>query len=320
MEQWRDRIQQFLPSAKIGYIQGSVCDTKDKDIVIGMIQSLCKKEYKKQQLDFGFTVIDECHHIAGQVFSQSLFTINRKYMLALSATPKRKDGLTHVLEWTFGKFIVPTTPTMIQPLGVKVQMYHQNPWLKERSVYMGGKKMVNIQDLVNQLAKTDKRNKTIVKLINQQRKTGKDILVLSDRVEHVKELASNFSTKRAGLFIGGMTEEQRNNSSTKQIIFATYQMVAEAFDVPRLNTLIMCTPKKDVIQIVGRILRKAHTKFNPLVIDILDTSVNVFKNWGILRRRYYNKMKYSINECNEPPKTPELMYNDCFSDTTTDDN
>ena len=34
LTQWKDRIQEFLPDARIGEIQGKKCDVVDKDIVI----------------------------------------------------------------------------------------------------------------------------------------------------------------------------------------------------------------------------------------------------------------------------------------------
>jgi hypothetical protein len=43
MNQWIERIHQFLPDAKIGKIQGPIIDIADKDIVLCMLQSLVGK-------------------------------------------------------------------------------------------------------------------------------------------------------------------------------------------------------------------------------------------------------------------------------------
>ena len=102
--QWRDRLNQFLPNAKIGLIQGPVVDIENKDIVIGMLQSLSMKDYSQDIFkDFGFTIIDECHHISAEVFSRVLFKSVTKHMLGLSATMERKDKLSSI----FKMFIVP---------------------------------------------------------------------------------------------------------------------------------------------------------------------------------------------------------------------
>jgi hypothetical protein len=55
----------------------------------------------------------------------------------------------------------------------------------------------------------------------------------------------------------------------------------------------MTTPKKQIEQVVGRILR-AKTKFTPLILDIVDSSFSVYKNQSFYRNRYYRKCNYSI--------------------------
>ena len=61
LNQWKERLEQFMPDAKIGRIQGPIIDIEGKDVVIGMLQSLSMKDYEQTMfLDFGFTIIDEC--------------------------------------------------------------------------------------------------------------------------------------------------------------------------------------------------------------------------------------------------------------------
>merc|ERR1712127_178315 len=106
LRQWIERIEQFLPDAKVGKIQAKVIDIDDKDIVICMLQSLSMKDYPKDMFrSFGFTICDECHHIGAEVFSRSLLKVVTKYMLGLSATMKRKDGLTKVIKWFLGDIV-----------------------------------------------------------------------------------------------------------------------------------------------------------------------------------------------------------------------
>jgi superfamily II DNA or RNA helicase len=72
-------------------------------------------------------------------------------------------------------------------------------------------------------------------------------------------------------------------------------MAAEALDIKTLSTLIMVTPKTDIVQSVGRILREKHEK--PLVVDIVDGH-DVFKNQWAKRRKYYKKCEYTIRSIN----------------------
>jgi len=71
-DQWEDRIRAFLPKARIGRIQGETVNVDEQDIVIAMIQSLSMKDYPKGTFaGFGLTIVDECHHIASEVFVQA---------------------------------------------------------------------------------------------------------------------------------------------------------------------------------------------------------------------------------------------------------
>lgn len=69
MNQWIERIEEFLPDARVGKIQGPLFDVEDKDIVIGMLQTLYIKDYgSKAFSQFGLTIIDEVHRIGSEQF------------------------------------------------------------------------------------------------------------------------------------------------------------------------------------------------------------------------------------------------------------
>ena len=70
-----------------------------------MVQSLSMKEYDETFDSFGLAIFDECHHLGAEVFHRSMSKVASKYMLGLSATPKRKDGLTKVFEWYIGPIV-----------------------------------------------------------------------------------------------------------------------------------------------------------------------------------------------------------------------
>jgi superfamily II DNA or RNA helicase len=97
-----------------------------------------------------------------------------------------------------------------------------------------------------------------------------------------------------GYYIGGMKESELKKSEAKKIIIGTYAMASEALDIKTLTTLVMATPKTDITQAVGRILRtKDHT---PLVIDFIDQH-DVFLNQWKKRKSYYKKENYKIISC-----------------------
>ena len=94
----------------------------------------------------------------------------------------------------------------------------------------------------------------------------RQILVLSDRIEHLKtieEMILTFYTDFSyGYYIGGMKQSKLDESAEKRIILASYGMAAEALDIPSLNTLVMTTPRSSVEQSIGRIIRKKVNMLN----------------------------------------------------------
>ena len=94
--------------------------------------------------------------------------------------------------------------------------------------------------------------------------------------------------------MGGLNQEILNESVKADVMFGTYSMSSEGMDVPDLNTLILATSKSDIIQSIGRIMRKEHNKTPPLVIDIVD-NFSFYINQSKRRSAYYRKCKYKIN-------------------------
>ena len=84
LRQWIERIEQFLPNAKVGKIQGKIIDVEDKDIVIGMLQSISMKDYPDDVFNsFGFVIYDECHHLGAEIFHKSMKKIAKKRLKKL---------------------------------------------------------------------------------------------------------------------------------------------------------------------------------------------------------------------------------------------
>ena len=90
-----------------------------------------------------------------------------------------------------------------------------------------------------------------------------------------------------------MKQDDLQTTESKKIVLATYAMAAEALDIKTLSSLIMVTPKTDITQSVGRILRVKGN--NPIVVDIVD-SHDLFQKQWVQRRRFYKKCNYRIRQ------------------------
>lgn len=313
--QWVDRATTFT-NAKIGTIRGPIIDIENKDIVIGMIQSISMKEYEKNVFDgFGLVIVDECHHIASRVFSKALYKTATQYTIGLSATPKRADGLTKIIHWYLGKMIYQQERKCDNNIVVrKLNLNLDDPLFKEKTVWAKGKSRPNAPKMITNFCNIDRRNQIILRIINALRQNPKrKILVLSGRIAHLEFLKKQTEEKiqqdikegkllenecKTFYYIGKMKQVERKQAELYgDILFASYEMAHEGLDIDRLNTVILATPKKSVVQAIGRIMRKTLTAndLKPLIVDITD-DISVFTNQGKVRYRLYRKNNYNIQE------------------------
>jgi superfamily II DNA or RNA helicase len=301
-DQWIDRISSFLPKARIGTIQGDKIDVENKDIIVAMLQSVALKDYEKSVFaSIGMVIVDECHHIASEAFSRAVPKLTCKHMLGLSATPERKDKLMHVINWFLGPILYKSDTADKVDAGVQVEVYEFNTDDEEFNTIIYNNSGVMFTTLmVNKLALFEPRNAFINEILKDLFEgTPRQILVLTDRVEHTETILKNLPPEiREHSCVLGRKVSSKDRAefcASKRILIATYQMVKEGFDVATLNTLVIATPRPDVDQIVGRILRveKQIRKINPLIIDIVDS---LFRRQFQERLRLYKERNYQVQK------------------------
>ena len=300
LNQWIERIEQFLPTAKVGRIQGQIIDIEDKDIVIGMLQSLSMKEYPDDMFSsFGLTIVDECHHISSEVFSRSLQRIITFYTLGLSATMQRKDGLSKVFKMFLGEIVYTEKRENDDLVLVKAIEYKTtNEEFNKSAVDYRGNPAYST--MISKLCEYSHRSEFILKVIQRELEIKEDqqLMVLAHNkniLTYLFKAIEHRNIATVGYYVGGMKDAELKKSETKQIIIATYAMASEALDIKTLTTLLLATPKTDIVQSVGRILRVKHER--PMVIDIIDSHDIFISQWQ-KRRKYYASNKYNILHTN----------------------
>jgi superfamily II DNA or RNA helicase len=294
MSQWIERIEQFLPGAKVGRIQGDHIDIEGKDIVLGMLQSLSSKTYEDSVwATFGLCIFDECHHLSAEVFSNIMIQIVCNYNLGLSGTMTRKDGLTKVFKHFIGPVIHKEKTDLSVSVNVKKIHYEDDDLFEKVKTDFKGSPLYSC--MISALCACKERTAFLVDIIRQEFKLNPDqqMMILAHNKCLLQELydAVKCFEPSVGFYLGGMKEHLLKESESKKIIIATYAMASEGLDIKTLTTLFMATPKSDVCQSVGRILRSKHA--TPLVIDIVDPH-SVFLSQSKKRNAYYSKKKYSI--------------------------
>lgn len=310
-EQWEQAIKTFISSGNtgtpltVGRVQGKRFDS-DCQILVGMIQTVSQRKFKRSDFkDIGFLIVDECHHMSSEVFCQALRVIQPRFTLGLSATPKRKDGLSHVFHYFLGPLLHREERTtenrvkIIQPEIYSCSKYYETKY--------NGRGNVNTVEIASHLTNCPSRNKLIIRLLADLFKEKRKVLLLSNRREHLHTLYDMLTSEPLeyrveqrpvtfGIYYGGQGKKHRQmlEESTKaDLILGTDSIAKEGLDIPALNTLFLATPAGlDVEQSVGRILRRVH-QIEPLVIDLIDRCGN-FQKHGTTRAKWYRKQDYIV--------------------------
>jgi len=301
LAQWVERIKQFLqlPDNKIGRIQQDRCDYEGCPITVGMIHSIAEKDYPTETYShFGFVVFDEVHRVGAPVFSKAVPKFNARYVLGLSATPERYDGMEKVFLWHIGNIIRSDQTWEIKPKVYQIQWMSR---VHPSAIKVYGKNEVSLGKLATKLGQDARRNIWLAGEIAKAAKAGRKILVLSDRIEHLKRMRellqaqTRNTTITSGFVIGGMKEDKRLQSTGCNVMFGTFGYVSEGFDVAELDTLYLTSPHVNIEQSVGRILRRHPSKKEPVVVDVVD-SLPITRAFGGKRLAFYEQNGFEVTQ------------------------
>ena len=314
-DQWAEAAKQLLGlewGKGIGIIQADKVAVVGQGIVIAFVQSIAREDRYPASIfvDFGLVIWDECHRIGADFFSQSAYRVPAKLRLGFSATTERSDGKSEVLEAHIGPVMVTSE---LAPMKAKV-IYKRSSWkvpMVHRKVKTSSgtyaMKVIPLphspgkcMHIVKLLAVDHPRNRMICNFIAAAYKKGRHILVQADTVEHIETFLAmiptfGIPTSDIGWYKAGQSKVDRDKIKLKRVIVATYKMTSEATDIPRLDTLVMATPKADVRQIVGRILRTHPDKAEPVVFDIIDASSPVFNGYWNTRKKWYSGLEFEMS-------------------------
>jgi superfamily II DNA or RNA helicase len=308
MNQWIERINTYYPTARIGKIQGQVIDIDNKDIVLCMLQSLSMKDYPSTMFDsFGFTIIDEVHHISSEVFSCALFKLVTKYMLGLSATMNRKDGTTKVFKMFLGQVVYKQERSKDEVVIVRGITYQINDE-EYNELELDFRGQTASSKMLSKICNYNRRSEFIIKVLKDmiQENPKQQIMVIASYkniLKYMYDAIIHHNITTVGYYVGGMKETALKNSESKQVVLATYSMAAEGLDIKSLTTLFMITPMTNIEQSVGRILRQKH-EFAPIVVDIIDTHDNFQRQWT-KRKKFYKNQNYKIIQANSTSYDPD---------------
>jgi superfamily II DNA or RNA helicase len=292
MKQWEDQIIKWTNVKKheIGIVQGPKCQYRDKKIVLAMIHTLAAKfnDFPPDfYRSFGTVAFDECHVVGAETFSKVAPLFWSRYRIGLTATPRRSDGMDPVFWWHLGPVLSRFTKLQAKAR-VRILGYNGKDTSHAGMVWGGN---LNLGRYFNRIAKSPERMKLLHQVVKALADKSHDVLVLADRIsllENLKSMliASGVQPSMIGMLTGSIKQLDR------KVILGTYGSAGMGVDIPRLTALVMATPRAEIEQAVGRVLRQG----DPLVIDIVDTASSIMCGWAMSRKKFYTRITDDIQD------------------------
>jgi superfamily II DNA or RNA helicase len=297
--QWVERIETFLglQAHAVGFIGGGK-RTVGNHITVALVQSLyrCADEIAPR---IGHVIVDECHRIPSRTFTEAVTEFDSRYMLGLSATPWRRDGLSKLIFWHLGDVHHEIDHTRLVAEG----------HILAAKVIVRETNFKPIQDPINayskmlsELTEDDERNRLIAQdVASALGQTHGTCLVLSDRKRHCETLQALLKFKHkvaVTCLTGDVPIDQRRqiiaqlNQGQVRVLVATGQLVGEGFDCKNLSTLFLATPIRfsgRLLQYLGRILRPSDDQTLARVYDYVDVHVDPLRAAYKARQRVYDR-------------------------------
>ncbi len=302
MEQWKKQLNYLLniDKDKIGQIGGN--KNKPTGIIdVATFQSLDSENgVNNRIINYGFVIVDECHHISAFSFEKILNCIKAKYVLGLTATPYRSDGHQPIINFQCGKICYQFKQEKL--LQCKV-------FVKETSFTYNFNKQFDINNLWKNIINDTGRNNLIIQDILNVLQQKRFPLIITERKEHIKILYEMLKDKVENIILlyGGIKQKEykniieqiKNRGNKKMIIISTGSYIGEGFDEPSLDTLFVAMPssfKGKIVQYTGRLLRKYPNKQDVQIYDYVDRNIILLQKMFDKRLKTYRTLKYNIIE------------------------
>ncbi len=300
LDQWIDRAGVFLGLSpdEIGIIGAGKKTIGDK-LTVALVQSLYKCAHEVSQ-HIGFLVIDECHRTPARTFTEAVSAFDSRYVLGVSATLFRHDGLSKLIFWHVGDVIHEVDKAGLIENGhiLKAEVIS-----RETNFRPASDPANEYSKMLSELTQDDERNQLIAGDVAQEAQNGGGIcLILSDRKNHCERLHAILSRGgvSSAVLTGDVSNSQRKDIVSRltagkiKILIATGQLIGEGFDCPEMQTLFLTTPIKfsgRVLQYLGRVLRPAPGKEKAKLFDYVDVNVGVLIASAKSRKRIYTGTK-----------------------------
>jgi superfamily II DNA or RNA helicase/very-short-patch-repair endonuclease len=310
LEQWLERLSSFLdlPASALGRLGGGRRKLTGC-LDVALIQSLVRKGVVDDRVaDYGHLIVDECHHLSARSFELVARRAKAKFVTGLSATVTRKDGHHPIIFMQCGPIryrVDAKGQAEARPFAHHVYV---RPTAFQPKDARAPDPRIEFHQLYEWLRLDEARNRMICADVLSAVAQGRKPLLLTERTEHLQELAQALSSRVPHLIVlrGGRSKRELEMALTQlasvpeneaRVILATGKYIGEGFDDAQLDTLFLALPvswRGTVAQYVGRLHRLHEGKREVRVYDYADLNVPMLARMFDKRCRGYEALGYTI--------------------------
>lgn len=299
--QWNEKLSTFLniSSKDIGQLGGGKKKLTGKIDVVTIQSLTSKRELKSFITQYGQIIVDECHHISAFTFEKVLKQVRTKYVLGLTATPTRKDGLHPIIFMQCG----PIQYKVDSKTQAKVRPFLHRLIIRKTAFTTAS---ANVAEIYQQLSSDENRNQLLFDDVLHALDEGRSPIILTERVAHLETLKNQFEKFAKNIIVlsGYLSKKEQKAQLAKlssisdgeeRLVIATGKYIGEGFDDARLDTLFLAMPiswKGTLQQYVGRLHRLHDNKTEVRVYDYVDERVPILEKMFTKRQTGYKHMGY----------------------------
>lgn len=280
INQWEESILAFCPTAKIQKLTTKSELNEDCDFFIMNATNIPKKKktfFKKIAL----CIVDELHLIMAESLSKSLQCIFPRYLIGLSATPYRTDGLDPLIELYFG------SNRIVRLLKRKHIVYKVHTGFKPKMELTESGKL-NWGAILDEQCNNIERNELIISICKKFK--DRNILILTKRVEQGKYLYDRLLEE--GEHVASLLKTQQEFDRESRILVASIMKAGTGFDFKKLDCLVLGSDLESYfVQSLGRVLRRPDVE--PIIFDLIDDNKVLEKHFKT-REEIYNEVGGTI--------------------------
>jgi hypothetical protein len=288
---WRTVAGRYLPDAKIGTIRRGEREVEDAHITIGTIDDVLDF-ISRQRIahdEFGFVISHWLHRMDPMTWVRVVpfFTASKRLGIA-SPEVNFTSGMSRAFQYHLGQPVFCADPDLETPKVRRVwSTWKISSWAKVNP------KFVSKETLMDHMTQNATYNQQLVEQIILALKAGRKLVVVSERVPHLRSLKMQIETEWSGelkfvdFAIDGMSPDDVAKAVGSDVILTTYSYVKSLPETPAVDTVVLATPVRDPLPSVRVCLAKHQTKKPPVIVDMRCDDIPVCKEYGKSRDDAY---------------------------------